>query len=263
MNLGLDRRTALVCGGSSGLGKAIARELLQEGARVAVNGRDPAKLAAATEELRRSGSAEVMGIPADVTVQAQAEELVARVAREWGVVDVLVCNAGGPPPGRFDELPSEAWQAALQLNLLSAVYLCRAAVPLMRARRWGRILCITSIAAKQPATGLILSTTARAGVLGFAKALSDEVAPDGITVNVLCPGFIATDRLLSLAKSRASKENRTVDEMLAQNAAAVPLGRIGNPEEFAAAAVFLASERASYITGTALSIDGGLHRSIL
>ncbi|MEP6571556.1 MAG: SDR family oxidoreductase [Gemmatimonadota bacterium] len=263
MQFGLEQRTALVCGGSSGLGKAIARELLDEGARVAVNGRDPAKLGATVDELRRDGSPEVIGIHGDVSAPADAEAIVARVIRQWGSLDILLCNAGGPPPGSFEDFSADQWQAAINLNLLSTINLCRAALPSMRARHWGRILCVTSVAAKQPSSGLILSTTARAGVLGFAKALSDEVAPDGITVNVLCPGYIATDRLRELAAVRAKKEGRTQDDMLAQNASAVPARRVGTPEEFAAAAVFLASTRASYVTGTALSIDGGLHRSIL
>jgi 3-oxoacyl-[acyl-carrier protein] reductase len=263
VNLGINDRTALVCGGSSGLGQAVATSLAAEGARVAVNGRDPLKLEAAVIEIAAGSGREVKGFVADVSVAEEAPSLVARVSMEMGGVDILLCNAGGPPPGSFSEHSAEAWQQALDLNLLSTINLCRAALPEMRARRWGRIICIASVAAKQPAKGLILSTTARAGLLGFAKSLADEVAADGVTVNVLCPGYIATDRLRFLAEERGKRVGKNVGDMLAENAAGIPMGRIGRPEEFAAAAVFLASEAASYITGTALSVDGGLHRSIL
>src|SRR4051794_10927546 len=179
MELGLRERMALVCGGSSGLGRAIAEGLAREGARVALNGRDEAKLAGAAEEIERAhGAGRAVGLAADVGVREEAEALVRRAAEWAGRLDILVCNAGGPPAGPFDAHDAEAWSSAIALNLLSTVHLCRAAVPLMRERRWGRIVCITSVAAKQPLPGLILSSTARAGVLGFAKALADEVAPD-------------------------------------------------------------------------------------
>jgi len=167
---------------------------------------------------------------------------------------VLFCNAGGPPAGPFKDLPADAWQKAIELNLLSTIHLARAAVPIMSTAKWGRIICLASIAALQPVPGLILSSTARAGVLGFAKALSDEVAKDGITVNSVCPGFIDTERVKELQRARP--------EMIKQRMAETPMGRIGTPEELAAAVVFLASERASYITGAVLEVDGGLTRSI-
>lgn len=263
MNLGLSDRAALVCGGSSGLGQAVAMALAAEGARVAVNGRDRSKLEAAVSRIAGGTGREVKGFVADVSVPEEAKNLVARVRQEMAAVDILLCNAGGPPPGPFAEHSAEAWQQALDLNLLSTIHLCRAALPEMRARRWGRIICIASVAAKQPSKGLILSTTARAGLLGFTKSLADEVAADGVTVNVLCPGYIETDRLRFLAEERGKRAGKTAGDMLAENASSVPMGRIGRPEEFAAAAAFLASEAASYITGTALSVDGGLHRSIL
>ncbi|HUC39187.1 MAG TPA: SDR family NAD(P)-dependent oxidoreductase, partial [Gemmatimonadales bacterium] len=167
MDLGLRGRVALVCGGTRGLGRAVANILTEEGAQVAVNGRD----------------AKTAPFPADVTVPAQAEKLVQDVARKFGRLDIIFCNAGGPPAAAFKELPADAWQKAIELNLLSTIHLARAAVPIMSTAKWGRIICLASIAALQPLPGLILSSTARAGVLGFAKALSDEVAKDGITVN--------------------------------------------------------------------------------
>jgi 3-oxoacyl-[acyl-carrier protein] reductase len=238
VNLGLKNRVALVCGGTRGIGRAVASMLTEEGAEVAVNGRDAKKAA----------------FPADVTVPVQAERLVRDVAKQFGRLDVLFCNAGGPPAGPFKDLPAEAWQKAIELNLLSTIHLARAAVPIMSKAKWGRIICLASIAALQPVPGLILSSTARAGVLGFAKALSDEVAKDGITVNSICPGFIATERIEELSKARP--------DMIKQRIAETPIGRIGTPDELAAAVVFLASERASYITGAVLQVDGGLTRSI-
>jgi len=251
---------ALVTGGSAGLGYAIAEQLLAEGAIVALNARDPARLEDAARALRSRGA--VRPYPADVSDGAACEALVERVHADLGGPDIVLANAGGPPAGPFEAHDAARWQQALDTSLLPAVRLARAAVPYMRERRWGRILCLTSVAAKQPAAGLILSTTARAGVLGFAKALADEVARDGITVNVLCPGYIETARLRELAQGRGKAAGRTAEQVLAEMAQGVPLGRIGTPAEFAAAAVFLASEPARYITGTALSVDGGLTRQI-
>ncbi len=261
MDLGIRDRVALVTGGSSGLGLAVARGLLAEGARVALNGRTPARLEAALAGLAAGDRARAF--PADVSRAEDCAALVEAVHRELGGPDIVLCNSGGPPAGDFASHPAAAWQQALDTSLLSAVHLARAAVPHMRAAQWGRILCLTSVAARQPALSLILSTTARAGVLGFAKALADEVAREGITVNVLCPGYFGTDRLRELAEKRGAPQGRPADAVLAEMGAAVPLGRIGTPEEFAAAAVFLASEPARYITGTVLSVDGGLTRAIV
>jgi 3-oxoacyl-[acyl-carrier protein] reductase len=262
VDLQLQGRVALVCGGSSGLGYAVAAGLLAEGARVVVNGRDPSRLGAAVARLG-GGPHGVSGIPADISHADQCATLVERVHAEAGGPDIVLCNAGGPPTGPFESHGTEAWQRALELSLLSTVHLTRAAVPHMRARRWGRILCLTSFAARQPAPSLILSTTARAGVLGFAKALSDEVAADGITVNVLCPGYFATERLRELARARGSASGTSADTILAEMGKAPPMRRLGTPQEFAAAVVFLASDPARYITGTVLSVDGGLSRAII
>src|SRR5438105_4976485 len=237
MDLGLSGRVALVCGGTRGIGRAVATTLAEEGAQVAINGRN-----AATAQF-----------PADVTVPAEAERLVHDVAKQFGRLDVLFCNAGGPPAASFKDLPADAWQKAIELNLLSTIHLARAAVPIMTKAKWGRIICLTSVAALQPLPGLILSSTARAGVLGFAKALADEVATDGITVNSICPGFIATERIEELTKARP--------EMMKQRLAEIPMHRVRTPDELAAAVVFLVSERASYISGAGLQVDGGFQRS--
>ena len=236
MDLGLKGRVALVCGGTRGIGHAVATALANEGAKVAINGRSNAPF------------------PADVAVPEQAVGLVQRVAKEFGRLDVLFCNAGGPPAAAFKDQPADAWLRAIELNLLSTINLARTAVPIMQKAGWGRIICLTSLVAKQPLPGLILSTTARAGVLGFSKALSDEVAKDGITVNSLCPGFIATERVAELQRAKP--------EMMKHTIAQIPMGRIGTPEELAASVTFLASEPASYITGAVLQVDGGFIRSI-
>ncbi len=262
MDLGIGGRTALVTGGSAGLGYATAAALAREGARIVLNARNGGRLAEAAARLRSDTAAEIHEAAADVSRREEALDLVRRAEAAAGPVDILFCNAGGPPAGAFLEHDEDAWDDALDANLLSAVHLARAAVPGMRARHWGRIICVGSIAAKEPQPGLILSTTARAGLLGFARSLADEVAVDGITVNVLCPGLIATDRLRSLAAARAVA-GTTVEEQMERQAAAIPVRRVGRPDEFGAVAAFLASDLASYITGTALSVDGGLHRSIL
>jgi 3-oxoacyl-[acyl-carrier protein] reductase len=263
MDLGITGKVALVCGSSSGLGRGIADTLAAEGCRVAVNGRDEERLNHAVALLTQRHRTEIVGFRADVSVPAQAATLVEQVRHRFGSVDILVCNAAGPPAAPFETTPAENWQPALDLNLLSTIHLCRAAVPLMRKRQWGRIICLTSVAAKQPIGGLILSTTARAGVLGFAKCLSDEIAAEGITVNVVCPGYMHTDRITDLITQRASQTRRDTHQVMSGMVADIPVGRMGEPDELGAAVAFLASARAGYITGVALQVDGGYVRSII
>jgi len=263
MDLGLKGRVALVAGSSAGLGYAAAHRLALEGAHVAVNGRDAARCEAAAERLRAATpDVEVAAFPADVAKPEQATALVRKVAERFGRLDILVCNAGGPAPTTFAAARDGAFQEALDLNLLSSVHLARAAVPLMRERRWGRIVCITSVAAKQPIANLLLSSMARAGTHGFAKALADEVAADGILVTVVAPGYMRTGRVTALLDDRSRREGRSAEAIQAEMTAGVPLGRIGDPAELADAIAFLASERASYITGTVLAVDGGWLRGI-
>jgi 3-oxoacyl-[acyl-carrier protein] reductase len=262
VDLGLKGRAAVVGGSSSGLGLAIATRLAAEGARVAVNGRDRQRCERAAALIRPGAGGEAAAFPGDVSDPAQAAALVAAARERFGRLDILVCNAGGPPATTFADAPAEAWQKALELNLLSTVHLCRAAVPLMRAGRWGRIVCMTSFAALEPLPGLILSTTARAGVIGFAKCLADEVARDGILVTTVCPGYFRTDRVTDLAAARAKREGTTVEAIQSRQIGSIPLARMGDPDELADVVAFLASERASYITGAVVTVDGGYLRSI-
>ena len=258
MDLGLRGKVALVTAASKGMGRACAVALGGEGARVAMCARTEADLRGAADEMRKTG-AEVLAVPADVTRGADVTALVDRVAQTFGGVDILVANAGGPPRGFFDELGDEQWQGAFELSLLSTVRLVRAVLPSMRARRWGRILTIQSVSVKQPLPDLVLSNAVRPGVAGLMKTLAAQLGKDNITVNTVCPGRIMTDRFLSGMKVHGLSR----DDYLARQSTDIPLGRIGTPEEFASVVTFLASERASYVTGVAIQVDGGLVRGLL
>ncbi|HEV2833891.1 MAG TPA: SDR family oxidoreductase [Pyrinomonadaceae bacterium] len=262
MDLGLKDKVALVAAGSRGLGRAVAEELATEGASLVLCAREAATLAETTAAIADQTGAHVLGVPADVTDVAQVKRLVASGIERFGRIDILVTNAGGPPAGRFDQLTQEQWEQATQLTLFSAVHLAREVLPGMRARRWGRILNITSIAVKQPVENLLLSNSLRAAVTGFARTLANEVAPDGVTVNNIMPGYTRTERLEELAQMMASKQGISAGEFRGKWEAEIPMGRLAEPREFAALAAFLVSERASYITGTSIPVDGGWIRSL-
>jgi 3-oxoacyl-[acyl-carrier protein] reductase len=263
MDLGLKGRVALVAASSKGLGKACALELAREGARVVICGRDPASLSAAADEIASATGAEVLPVETDLTDHAQIWNLVAQTMDLFGRIDILVTNNGGPPAGFFDDFDDEAWLAAHQLTLLSAVRLIRTVLPTMRAQKWGRIINITSVSVKQPIDNLLLSNVYRPGVTGLAKTLSAQVAADGITVNNVAPGYTRTDRVLDLAQARAADTGQPVQEVLSGTVANVPMGRMGEPGELAALVTFLASERAAYITGATIQVDGGYVSSLL
>jgi 3-oxoacyl-[acyl-carrier protein] reductase len=262
MDLGLKGKTALVAGSSQGIGFAVAAELTAEGANVAICARGRDGLDRAERKLGELSPEGILAVRADVTREKDVSRLVSACLERFGGLDILVTNAGGPPPTFFSNTPPEAWQQAIELNLLSAVRLCRAVVPHMKQRRWGRILMITSIAVKQPIPNLVLSNTARAGLSGFAKSLATELAGDGITVNNLCPGYTLTERLEELAREISEREKISVQAVYDRWTGDTPAGRLGDPREFGALAAFLASERAGYITGTAIQIDGGLYRGL-
>lgn len=263
MELGLRNRVALVAASSKGLGRAVAEELAAEGCSLVLCARGEAALNATATRIGLQAGVPVLAIPADVAVPGEA----ARVAREgiakFGRIDILLTNSGGPPPGPFESLTDEAWRAATALVLESVVAFTRAVLPGMKERRWGRILNVTSIAAKQPVDNLMLSNSIRGAVTGFARTLANEVAPFGVTVNNLLPGFTATERMVELSEVTAAKEGTTPEQALKRFTASVPMGRMGEPREFAALAAFIASERASYITGQSLAVDGGWIRALL
>lgn len=263
MQLGLAGRVAVVTGASSGLGLAIARELSLEGALVAMLARRQEPLERAAAEIAAASGNRVLPIVADVTDGARVDSAVVSVIEELGPIDILVANAGGPPSTTFETTSESQYRAALELNLLASVRLARACVPGMRVRRWGRVIFVSSMAAKQPTAGLLLSNMARAGLLGFAKTLANECAVDGVLVNTVLPGHFDTPRALELAGMRAEREKRDVTTLLKERVKGVPLGRSGDPREFAAVVVFLASERASFMTGTAIQVDGGQIASLV
>ncbi len=263
MDLGLKDRAALVTGASRGLGRAVAERLAREGADVVINSRSPDALAAAAREIAGETGRRIVAMAGDVADEAFCSALAQRSVAEFGRLDVLIANAGGPPPGGVDDFDPEAYRAALDLNLMSTVQLTLAALPHMRANGWGRIVAITSVAVKQPVRGLILSNTARPGVVGFIKTISRDLAAEGILCNVAAPGFIHTARVESLVAAQAEARGATREAVLEGIAADIPAGRLGRPEEFADAVVFLASEPASYVTGHTLQIDGGLVQGLL
>lgn len=257
MDLGLKDKVALVTASSKGLGWACALALAREGAKVAICARDGKALKAAADEIVMTTGSEVLAVPADMANSRDIQQVVKETVKHFGKLQILVTNAGGPPAGNFTDFEDRQWQEALNLTLMSAVRLIRAALPYMQQEGWGRIINITSMSVKEPLDNLILSNSIRPAVHGLAKTLSQELAPYGITVNNVMPGTIQTDRIEQLAQARAQKNEQSVAEAIAAMGQAVPLGRVGQPEEFGAVVAFLASERASYITGVSLPVDGG------
>src|ERR1051326_4578488 len=263
MDLGLKGRVALVAAASGGIGFASALELAREGARLFICSRDEARIGEAAEKIRAETGAEVVGIAADVTKDADAEAFVSRATEAAGRVDVLVTNAGGSPGSTFAETDLEMYRRAFELNALSAVRLARLVVPGRRERGWGRLVNVTSISVKQPIEGLLLSNTVRAGLTGWAKTVANEVAANGVTVNNVAPGYTLTERQDELAEMRGSAAGKSKKEVIEMWATQAPIRRMAAPEEIAAAVTFLASERASYITGVTLQVDGGWVRGLL
>jgi len=260
VDLGLSGKVALVGGASRGLGRAIAEALAAEGARLVMCARGAEPLEEARAAVAAHG-VEAVAVPADLTEPAEAARVVQAARDAFGHVDVLVTNTGGPPPGTFEALSQAQWSAAVRQNLDSVLNLVRPVLPDMKARRWGRIVNVTSISVKQPIDNLILSNSVRAAVTGFARTLANEVAPHGITVNNVMPGYTATERVEDLAAELSGPRGLTPAQVKAGWEAQIPMGRLGRPRELTAAVAFLASERASYITGVSLAVDGGWIRS--
>jgi 3-oxoacyl-[acyl-carrier protein] reductase len=263
MDLGLQGRVALVAAASKGLGRAVAEELAREGAQVAICSREASHLEEAASAIQSATKQRVFTRAVDVSQEQEIAAFVADVVREFGRIDICVTNSGGPPSHSFAETTPREWRSAVDQLLMSTVFFARETLPLMKKNNWGRFITITSSAVKQPVDGLLLSNSVRAAVTGLARTLANEYAPFGITVNNVCPGYTLTARLDNLAKTISARSNVKPEEVFAGWAREIPAGRIGTPEEFAAVVAFLASQRASYISGTSIAVDGGLVRSLL
>jgi 3-oxoacyl-[acyl-carrier protein] reductase len=262
MDLGLKNRVALVAASSQGIGRATAEGFAAEGCRVAMCARNSQTLQAAADKIRKEYGVEVLAEAFDVTDAAAVGRFVAAVVQKFGTVDICVTNAGGPPAKGFLAASLDEWQRALEMNFLSTVYFAREVIPHMQRQRWGRIITLTSITTKQPVADLVLSNAARAAVVGLVKSLANEFGKDGILVNNVGPGFTATDRLKELAKTRAAASGKTEQDLFEGWAADAPLKRLGQPREVAETIVWLASERASYITGQTVLVDGGAYKGL-
>jgi 3-oxoacyl-[acyl-carrier protein] reductase len=264
MELGLTNKVALVAASSRGLGRAIAEELAAEGAHLVLCARGADALRETASAIERGpGAGRVLAQPADLGDPAAVDRVVGAAMDAFGRVDVLVTNSGGPPSGPFESHSAEVWREAVRQNFESVLNLTRAVLPGMRERRWGRIINVTSIAVKQPVDNLILSNSLRAGVTGFARTLANEVAPFGVTVNNVLPGYTRTQRVEDLAAQTAAARGVSAADAVGVWTNQIPMGRLGEPAEFAALVAFLASERASYVTGTSITVDGGWTRGLL
>jgi 3-oxoacyl-[acyl-carrier protein] reductase len=263
MDLGLKGKVALVTGASQGLGRVIAEGLAKEGARVAICARGHEELARTAEAIARKTRAEVLPVAADITQPAACTQLVDETVKRFGMLHILVSNAGGPPVADFGKLSDEQWRSGIEINLMSTVRLSKAVVPHMQKQKYGRIIAIGSITGKQPIGALVISSTVRAGLLGLTKVLAGRYAKDGILVNAVCPGFMMTAKQEEHTRQRAAQEGLSMSAYLERHVQEIPLGRYGKPEELADVVAFLASERASFITGAAISVDGGMTRGIL
>lgn len=263
MDLGLKGKRALVTGASRGLGYAAALALAKEGCKVVINSRDEGKVKASAEKIAAESGSQVSGLAGDLSEKGVIENLVAGAAQSMGGLDLLVTNAGGPPPGPFESHDEAAWQKAVDLSLMSHVRLIRAALPYLRKSDAASVLTVTSISVKQPIENLILSNSVRGATVGLTKSLAIELGVDGIRFNSILPGWTETERVVELMTARAAANKSTVEEEAQKQAAACPLGRMGRPEEFANAAIFLLSPAASYITGVMLNVDGGMYKGTL
>lgn len=262
MDLQLNDKVALVAAASKGLGRAVATGLAREGAKLAILSRDRERIEATAAEIREQAGADVLPIVSDVRRLDDIEGAIDATIARFGRLDVLVTNAGGPPAGSFETVDDQAFVNAIELNLLSTIRLCRAAVPHMK-QRGGSIVTITSISVKEPLQDLILSNTARTGVLGLVKSMANELGKYNIRVNNVGPGPTRTDRIVDLARARAERDQIPLDQALGYSAEGIPLGRLGEPDEFASVVVFLASPAASYVTGQTILIDGGMYGGTL
>lgn len=263
MDLGLQNKVALVAASSQGLGRACAHTLSAEGAKIAICARDDKRLRATADEIARDTGNQVLAVVADLTSARDCRRVVQETVDFFGGLHVLVTNNGGPPAGYFFDFDDNDWYRAMDLTLMSAVRLIRAAVPHMREQKWGRIINIASVSVKEPLDDLLLSNSLRPGVVGMARTLANQLAGDGITINNVLPGYILTDREIESAETQARAQGKSTDEVLAGLAAPVPVGRLGKPQELAAVVAFLASEQAAYINAASILVDGGRYKGLM
>jgi 3-oxoacyl-[acyl-carrier protein] reductase len=263
MELGLKGRVAAVAAASRGLGRATARALAAEGVSVGLCGRDAARIQEAAATISQETGSRTLAVVADVGRGEDCARFVEETVRAFGRLDILVTNTGGPRPGGFEGVGPADWETAFRVTLANVVHLVGAAVPHMKRNGWGRIVNITSLSTKQPIEGLVLSNAFRPAIAGLAKTLAGELGPHGILVNSVCPGYTRTDRLEELANVRAQAAGSTPEAILSKLVESVPLGRVAEPEEFAAVVAFLCSERASFVTGATIPVDGGACRGLL
>jgi 3-oxoacyl-[acyl-carrier protein] reductase len=263
MNLDLKDRVALVCGASKGLGKAVAMGLAQEGARLAICSRNQENISKTAAEITETTQSECLGLKVDLSSTDEARRFFKTAWDHFGRIDILVNNAGGPPSLPFSQITDEQWQSAFDLTLMSAVILIRECLPVMMQQKFGRIINITSVAVKQPLEGLILSNTIRTGLIGLAKTLSNDYGAYNILINNVCPGVTLTERVSQLSLALAAQKGIAPERVIQDWETGIPLKRMGRPEELANLVVFLASDRASYITGTTIPVDGGFYKGLM
>jgi 3-oxoacyl-[acyl-carrier protein] reductase len=263
MDLGLTGRVAIVAAASKGLGRAAAEELSREGALLAICARTASTLAETAAHIQKTTGHQVLHQALDVTDSEAVAAFVAAVEARFGRIDICVTNCGGPPSKSFKSTKPEDWRSAFDQLLMSTIFFAKETLPRMQRNKWGRLITITSSAVKQPVDGLLLSNSIRAAVVGLARTLANEYAADGITVNNVCPGYTRTARLDGLASSISARTGCKTEEVFAGWEREIPAGRLGTPQEFAAVVAFLASERASYMNGASIAVDGGLVRSLL
>ncbi|MFX0207114.1 MAG: SDR family oxidoreductase [Candidatus Hodarchaeota archaeon] len=262
MDLELRNKVALVAASSKGIGKAVAIELAKEGANIIICARNPENLEKTRGEILQVGQ-EVLAVPTDLTIHSQVQNLITRSILTFDKIDILVTNSGGPPSGGFLDFNVADWKTAIDLNLLSTIYLCKGVIPYMVKQKYGRVIMLTSISVKQPINGLILSNVTRAGVTGLAKSLANEFGKYNILINTVCPGYTFTQRIDKLVKTLAQTRNIEPEEIIQEWKDQGTIGRLGTPEEISNLVVFLASEKASYITGTSIQVDGGYVKGLI
>ena len=262
MDLGLKGKVALVAASSRGLGKAIAWGLAKEGAKLVICARNKEDLEKTADDIFLATGVSIFPLAVDLSESDQIRWLIDETTDLFGRIDILVTNNGGPPPGNFKDVGEDDWMKAVQMTLMSAVRLTRAVLPGMRKQKWGRIIHMTSMTARQPIDGLLLSNVIRPGLLGLTRSMVKELATDNILVNAVCPGWIETERVQEIIKANAKKKKTSIDHETGQITDQIPMGRLGKPEEVSDLVVYLASERSSYITGSTILVDGGFVKGI-